>query len=113
MYNAKSFAIAFLVSFFFLFFAKVSLRIFHHLLPRRSVTRIRLNPLGTLANILLVICLLLLPTRVSHDVLRALQKLVMVGLSEHTCIANVINVFHDVHSTSIQHKAEIFLKVFA
>ena len=49
-----------------------------------------------LTNILLVICLLLLETRVTHDVPRAFEKLAIVELSQH---ADVINVFHSANLT--------------
>ena len=85
-------------SFFFLLFlalfleklAKVYLQIFHHMLSRKCMTRI------VLTNILLVICLLLLETRVTHHVPRTFEKLAIVELSQH---ADVINVFHSVNLT--------------
>ena len=52
-----------------------------------------------------------------HDVLCALEKIVMVEVSGHTSKhVIVISVFHDVNSTlwkvtSINHKAEVLLKV--
>ena len=50
----KSFAIVFL-NFFYFSFSLVFLPTFHHSLPRKRVTRIRLISLDTLANIFLAV----------------------------------------------------------
>ena len=89
--NAKSFAIAFIFLSYFIFFfhfivlalfldgqIRVFLRIFHHSLPRKRVASIGLVSLDTMANILLMICLLL-DTRVTVKVACPLEKLVMTG----------------------------------
>ena len=88
--NAKSFAIAFIFLSYFVFFSfcrpstafgrtdKNFLRIFHHSLPRKLVARIGQVSLNTMANILLMICLLL-DTRVTVKVARPLEKLVKTG----------------------------------
>ena len=53
----------------------------------------------------------------TYNVLYALKKLATTELREHICITNVTNVFHDVNSTSyivasIHHKARIFSKIY-
>ena len=80
-YNGKSFAIAFP---FFLFvlpspvFGRTDKGFFGNILyflPWKHVIRIGLVSLDTLANVSLVICLLLLKTRVTHNVPCALEKI--------------------------------------
>ena len=85
-YNAKNFAIAFLVLCFLFVLPSVFWmdwqKFFHDLLNRKHVTRIGLVSLDTPADISSVIPLLLLKTLVTHDVPCALEKSVMAELSE-------------------------------
>ena len=89
------------------------MQIFHHLLPRKGVTKILLFSQGILANISLVICSLLFETCMTHDMPYALKNLEMAEFFEQM---NDINDFCDICSilymeNSIHHKSCFFLKV--